>query len=104
VGARAARRRRRPAKLLVTSCLAGAGPLILSTLFDKDGPYVTVVSAMPASLGGTAFLLYTILWVGDARPSTDPTPLTPGKSLRWYGAGVIALLLYGLVLGPGAPR
>jgi hypothetical protein len=97
-------RRSRAAKLLVISYFAGSVPLILSTLLGEEGSYVALVSAIPATLGGTIFLLYTILCVGKARPSTDPIPLTPGKSLPWYGAGVIALLVYGLVLGPGVPR
>jgi hypothetical protein len=78
--------------------------LILSTLLSENGSYLALVSAIPATLGGTIFLLYTILTVGEARPSTDPIPLTPGRSLPWYAAGVIALFIYGLVLGPGFPR
>jgi hypothetical protein len=97
-------RRGRAAKLVVISYFAGSTPLILSTFLSKNGSYLALVSAIPATLGGTIFLLYTILAVGEARPSTDPDPLTPGKSLPWYGAGVMALFIYGLVLGPGFPR
>jgi hypothetical protein len=60
--------------------------------------------SIPATLGGTVFLPYTILCVGNARPTTKPVPFTPCKSLPWYIAGAIALLIYGLVLGPGVPR
>jgi hypothetical protein len=97
-------RRKRAAKLIVTSYFAGSAPLILSTFLGKDGSHLAAVSAIPATLGGTCLLLYTSLWVGEARPSTNPIPLTPTKSLPWYAAGVIALLIYGLVLGPGVPR
>ncbi|HEY1861211.1 MAG TPA: hypothetical protein VGG61_12690 [Gemmataceae bacterium] len=97
-------RRKRAAKLLVISYFAGSVPLILSTFLGKDGSYITMVSAIPATLGGTILLLYVIPWVGEAKPSTDPVALTPRKNLSWYVAGVIALLLYGLVLGPGVPR
>jgi hypothetical protein len=97
-------RRKRAAKLIVTSYVAGPAPLILSTFLGKDGSYLAAVSAIPATLGGTYLLLFTILMVGRARPSTNPIPLTPTKSLPWYAAGVIALLIYGLVLGPGVPR
>jgi hypothetical protein len=97
-------RRKRAAKLIVPSYFAGSTPLILSTFLGKDGSYLAAVSAIPAMLGGTCLLLYTILWVGEARPSTDPIPLTPTRSLPWYVAGIIALLIYGLVLGPGVPR
>jgi WD40 repeat protein len=38
------------------------------------------------------------------KPSTAPIPLTPGRSQFWYAAGVIAILIYVLVLGPGVPR
>jgi hypothetical protein len=97
-------RRARAAKLLVTSYFAGSASVILSTLLGKDGSFLTLVSAIPATMGGTILLLYTILYVGKAKPWTDPLPLTPAKSLPWYGAGVIALCIYGLILGPGVPR
>jgi hypothetical protein len=97
-------RRARAAKLVVISYFAGCASLILSTLLGKDGSYLTLVSAIPATLGGTIFLLYTILMIGGAKPSTDPIPLTPGKSPAWYAAGGIAVLIHGLVLGPGVPR
>jgi hypothetical protein len=97
-------RRNRAAKLLVISYFAGSVPLILSTFLGKDGSYIAMVSAIPATLGGTILLFYVIPLVGEAKPSTDPVPLTPCKSVLWYVAGIIALLLYGLVLGPGVPR
>jgi len=97
-------RRKRAARLLVISYFAGSCPLILSTLLGREGSYLTLVSAIPATLGGTILLLYTVLMVGRARSSTAPGPLTPRRSLPWCGAGVFALLLYGLVLGPGVPR
>jgi hypothetical protein len=99
-----AERRARAAKLLVISYFAGSAPLILSTLLGKDGPFLALASAAPATLGGTILLLYTILCVGKARPTTDPNPLTPGKNFAWRAAGVVAVLVYGLVLGPGVPR
>ena len=97
-------RRSRAAKLLLISYFAGSLPLILSTFLGKDGSYLALISAIPATLGGTVFLPYTILCVGNARPTTKPVPFTPCKSLPWYVAGAIALLIYGLVLGPGVPR
>jgi hypothetical protein len=97
-------RRGRAAKLLLISYFAGSAPLILSTFLGKDGSTLALVSAIPATLGGTVMLLYTILCVGGAKTSTDPIPLTPAKSFAWYGAGVMALLIYGFVLGPGVPR
>ena len=98
------RRRNRAARLLVISYFAGSCPLILSTLLGKEGSYLALVSAIPATLGSTMLLLYTILAVGRARSSTAPVPLTPQRSLLWCGAGVLALLIYGFVLGPGVPR
>jgi hypothetical protein len=97
-------RRQRAAELLVISYVAGSVPLILSTFLGKQGAYLALVSAAPATLGGTVLLLYTILAVGGPGPATDPVPRTPKRSLVWYGAGMIALLIYGLVLGPGVPR
>jgi hypothetical protein len=97
-------RRARAAKLLLISYLAGSFPLILSTLLGRNGSFLALVSAIPATLGGTSFLLYTILAIGPALPSTSSLPLTPGKSLAWYSAGVMAILVYALVLGPGVPR
>jgi hypothetical protein len=98
------RRRTRAAKLLLTSYLVGSGSLILSTCLGQEGLYLALVSALPATLGGTAGLVYTIFAVGGPRPSTDPNPLTPRRSLVWYAAGGVAVLLDGLVLGPGVPR
>jgi len=97
-------RRRRAAKLMLISYFAGSIPLILSTLLGKDGSYIALVSAIPATLGGTIFLPYTILCVGKARKTTNPVSLTPQRSLPWYAAGVIALVVYGVILGPGVPR
>jgi hypothetical protein len=97
-------RRNRAARLLVISYFAGSCPLILSTLLGKEGTFLALVSAIPATLGGTILLLYTILAVGGARSSTSPVPLTPRRSLPWCGAGILAILIYGLVLGPGVPR
>jgi hypothetical protein len=94
----------RHARLLVVSYFAGSCPLILSTLLGKEGSYLALVSAIPATLGGTCLLLYTILAVGGPRSSTPSVPLTPRRSLPWCGAGVLAILIYGLILGPGVPR
>jgi hypothetical protein len=98
------RRRARAAKLLVTSYFAGSIPLILSSYLGRDGSYVTLISAIPATLGGTVLLLYTIPAVGEAKTTTRAVPLTPRRRLVWCTAGVIALLVYGVVLGPGLPR
>jgi hypothetical protein len=65
--------------------------------------FLTLVSAIPPTLAGTCFLLFTILGVSEARPSTNPSPLTPKRSLLWYATGAIGILIYGLVLGPGVP-
>jgi len=98
------RRRARAAKFVVISYFAGSAPLILSGLLNSKAGWLPIVSASASTLGGTVFLLYVILAVGEARPSTNPIPLSPGKSPAWYCAGVVAILLYGLVLGPGVPK
>jgi hypothetical protein len=103
------RRRARAARLVVISYLAGATPLILAAMLGGSGDWparlrLTLISAMPATLGGTIFLLYTILAVGPARPTTTAVPLTPGRSLPWYAAGAVALLLSAFAFGPGVPR
>jgi hypothetical protein len=97
-------RRARAAKLLMISYLAGSGSLIFSTCLGSEGFYLTLVSAIPATLGGTVGLPYTIFLVGGPKPATDPNPLTPGRSLPWYAAGGVAVLIHVLVLGPGVPR
>jgi hypothetical protein len=93
-------RRSRAAKLVLISYFAGSVPLILSTLPRQGGSYLILVSAIPATLGGTVFLPYTILCVGNARPTTKPVPFTPRKSLPWYVAGAIALLILRIGSGP----
>jgi hypothetical protein len=97
-------RRARAARLLVTSYVVGCASLILSTLLGNEGVYLTLVSAAPATLGGTFGVLYTTVLVGGPKPQTDPKPLTPGRGLGWYAAGVVAVLIHVLVLGPGFPR
>jgi hypothetical protein len=99
-----ASRRARAVKLLLISYFVGSVPLIVSTLLGNDSSFVVLFSAIPATLGGTICVPYTAFMVGEARPSTNLVPLTPGRSLVWCAAGVVALLIDGLVLGPGVPR
>lgn len=97
-------RRARAVRLLLPSYLAGSAALIGSTLLGNQGVFLTLVSAAPATLGGTIGIPYTVFFVGEARPTTKPVPLTPQRSWVWYGAGVIAVIILALVLGPGVPR
>jgi hypothetical protein len=96
--------RARAARLLLPSYLAGSAALVLSTLLSAGASFLVLFSAIPATLGGTIGLPYATLLVGEAKPWTDPVPLSPRRSLAWYGAGVAAVLVYALVLGPGVPR
>jgi hypothetical protein len=85
-------RRKRAAKLLVTSYIAGSTPLILSSLLGKDGSYIALVSAIPATLGGTILLPYLIACVGVTKPTTAPL-----SAKRWMrsrisgGAAMVAV-------------
>jgi hypothetical protein len=98
------RRRARAARLTVPSYLAGSAALVLSTLLGERASWVVFFSAIPATFCGTIGVPYATLAVGTAKPSTDPVPLTPHRILPWYAAGVAAVLVYALVLGPGVPR
>jgi hypothetical protein len=98
------RRRARAAKLTLTSYLAGSAALVLSTLLSEDASWVVFFSAIPATLFGTIGLPYATLAVGEAKPWTDPVPLTPQRSVPWYAAGVVAVFVFALILGPGVPR
>jgi hypothetical protein len=98
------RRKARAARLLITSYLVGSSSLTLAALLGPSPLSITLLSAIPASFGGTVFLVYVILAVGNARPTTRAVPLSPGHNWICYGAAVGVLVLYALVFGPGVPR
>lgn len=94
-------RRIRAAKLVLISYFIGSGTLILSALLSPKAWLSTLLSAIPATLGGTVFLLYVILAVGRARSTTNPVPLTLARSPLSYVFGLTSLLIYAFALGPG---
>ncbi|MBO0792329.1 MAG: hypothetical protein J2P36_15475 [Ktedonobacteraceae bacterium] len=97
-------RRKRRVTLTFIPYLAGSAALTISSIFNPDSPLLILISGIAASFGGTSFLM---LINSVARKPTDTTPevpLTPERSWLWIGLGLVALVIYFAVLGPGLPR
>lgn len=87
-----------PAYLAIglTSVLAGA--------LNPTDPILILISAATSSFGGNAFLFWLPLWVHRARAVIPPPLLMVQRNWGWIVAGVLALLVRLVVLGPGIPR
>jgi len=74
-------------------------------LFNPVGVELVFVSAMAASFGGTLFLGWLFVWVrGREWGDTVSHPLTPSRSTSWLAIGVLGVVVYVFVFGPGLPR
>ncbi|MDQ2886920.1 MAG: hypothetical protein M3Y39_12655 [Chloroflexota bacterium] len=97
-------RRKRRVKLTFTSYLAGSAALTLSSIFNPVSPLLILISGAAASFGGTAFLMFINSFLRKPLATTPEIPLTPTRNWFWIGLGIVALLIYFVVLGPGLPR
>ncbi len=97
-------RARRAVALTLAPYLVGGVVNTLAGALNPDSPLLILISAAAASFGGTAFLVWTSAFVRAPRATTPAAPLTPTHSTLWLMLGVIGLLVYFLVLGPGIPR
>lgn len=73
-------------------------------MLNPTSPILILISAAASSFGGTAFLLWIPLAVVKRRATTPDSPLTPRRDWVWIGLGIVALVVYFVVLGPGLPR
>lgn len=99
-----ARHRQLAWTLTLIPYLVGSTTSTLAGALNPISPRLILISAAAASFGGTSWLL----WIGGlAARKKRPTP-EPGNLLvrdrRWLAAGIVGLLIFFLVLGPGLPR
>lgn len=97
-------RRKRRVKLTFTAYLAGSATLTLSSIFNPVSPLLILISGAAASFGGTAFLMFINSVMRRPLATTPEIPLTPTRNWFWIGLGIVALIIYFVVLGPGLPR
>lgn len=90
----------RPARLTaLASYLTGAAVSVTIGLFNPKGLVIVLMSAMAASMGGTAGLLFMMQWLDRRREVSGPG-LYFARSWGWIAAGAGATLLYGAIFGP----
>lgn len=100
---RAARRQRALGLALVPYFAIGLASIAAGALNPTD-PLLILISAGASSFGGNAFMAWLPLWVRPERPTTPREPLTIVRSWPWIMAGIVALAIRLIVLGPGVPR
>lgn len=100
---RGARQRRTRTLALVPYFAIGISAVIAGAL-NPTSPVLILISAAASSFGGNAFMAWLPLWIHAEGPTTPRAPLVVGRSWPWLIAGVVALLLRVVVLGPGLPR
>jgi hypothetical protein len=97
-------RGRRALTLTLTAYLAGATANTLAGILNPTSPMLILISAAASSFGGTIWLLWINAAIGRSQPTTPAIALTPQRDWLWITLGIVALLVYFLVLGPGLPR
>jgi hypothetical protein len=70
-------------------------------LVNPLGLFYVAVSALPSTLGANAGLLSLPAWIGSWRLSKQDSVAAVPRSLGWIAAGVIAGLVFIVVLGRG---
>jgi hypothetical protein len=99
-----AARKRRAIMLALPPYFAIGVSAIVAGALNPTSPELILISAAAASFGGNAFLVWLPMWVHEESATTPREPLIVGRSWPWIAAGVVALLLRVVVLGPGLPR
>ncbi|MGH9328432.1 MAG: hypothetical protein ACRD2B_17315 [Terriglobia bacterium] len=96
--------RRRAWSLTLVPYLAGSATNTLAGALNPTSPWLILISAAAATFGGTSWLL----WIGGLaarRRLPEPAPENVlVRDNRWLVAGVISILIFFFVLGPGLPR
>jgi hypothetical protein len=100
---RTARRRRALGLALLPYFVIGLASVAAGALNPTD-PLLILTSAGASSFGGNAFMAWLPLWVRAECPTTPREPLTIVRSWPWIIAGIVALAIRLIVLGPGVPR
>ena len=104
LGVQKRQRGRRALTLTLTAYLAGATANTLAGILNPTSPMLILISAAASSFGGTVWLLWINAAISRPQPTTPAVALTPQRDWLWIILGIVALLVYFLVLGPGLPR
>ncbi|MGH9433016.1 MAG: hypothetical protein ACRD3T_15900 [Terriglobia bacterium] len=98
------RHRNRAWNLTLVPYLAGSITNTLAGAMNPTSPRLILISAAAASFGGSSWLI----WIGSLAARRRGLTLAPAnvvaRDRRWEVAGIISVLIYFLVLGPGLPR
>ncbi len=97
-------RGKRALTLTLTAYLAGSTANTLAGAFNPTSPTLILISAAASSFGGTVWLLWINAFTRRVYTNTSEVALVPQRSWHWIVLGVLALLFYFFVLGPGIPR
>ncbi len=97
-------RGRRALALTLTAYLAGSAANTLAGVLNPTSPTLILISAAASSFGGTIWLLWINAFTRRVRATTSEMALVPQRSWLWIALGLLALIGYLLVLGPGLPR
>lgn len=94
----------RAVRLTVVPYLAGGALYVAAGLFNPLGWLLVLVSAVAASFGGTSALAWMAQLLRDERrwpPAAGAARLDLARSPGWVAAGLVALVVFVGVLGPG---
>lgn len=81
--------------------VAGSVSLAIAGLLNPYGMRVVLISAIAAGFGGTSLLAWYPRIPRAPAPGTPATPLAIERSWAWIATGIIVLLVFVVVLGPG---
>ncbi len=96
--------RRRAWNLTLIPYLAGSVTNTLAGALNPTSPKLILISAAAASFGGTCWLLWIGSLAARRRTLISRPQNTLVRNVRWQVAGIISLVIYFFVLGPGLPR
>jgi len=86
-------------QMALTAYVTGAVLYLLIGLLNPRGLLIVVISALPASLGGTSGLLWMMRLL-DKTHEVPPPGLYFARSWAWIGVAVIFTAAYAAILGP----
>lgn len=99
IGGGGAERVQRAQRLALTAYLTGGVVSVLIGVLNPHGLAIVLLSAVASSLGGGSALAWMAHMLDRTRETGAP-PLRIGRSWAWLAAGLLATLLYTLILGP----
>lgn len=88
-------------KLTWVPYLTGGVVSVLAGLYNPVGWSLVLISAVASSFGGTAWLAWLPFWLKENDPSITDTVITVERNIKWIASGLVVLLVFIFVLGPG---